>query len=265
MGAVLFAKDLVSFPSVARKRVRVIQHRGVDRINTIREEVHNKGYASGFEDLLKYVEGLLPKSEEIEGAFRSDKTVFPSIAIRELISNSLIHQNLTVSGAGPTIEIFDNRIEITNPGTPLIEVDRFIDNPPRSRNEALASLMRRVHICEERGIGWDRIALSCEQHHLPAPRIDVYSESTKVTLFSHIPFRNIPINEKKWACYMHACLRQVSGEHMTNASLRERFDIHERNKALISRLIATSVEDGLIKLLDPNTAPRYYCYVPFRA
>jgi predicted HTH transcriptional regulator len=265
MGALLFAKDLASFSSVSRKYVRVIQHKGIDRINTIREEVYNKGYASGFEDLLKYVEGLLPKSEEIEGAFRSDKIVYPSIAVRELISNSLIHQNMSVTGAGPTIEIFDNRIEITNPGTPLIEVDRFIDNPPRSRNEVMASLMRRMHICEERGIGWDRIALSCERHHLPAPRIDIYSDSTKVTLFSHIPFRNIPINEKKWACYMHACLKQVSGEQMTNASLRDRFGIAEHNKALISRLISASVDDGLIKLLDTNTAPRYYRYVPFWA
>ena len=265
MGAVLFAKNLSSFPGIARKSVRIIQYKGIDKINTIREENHIRGYASGFEELLKYIEGLLPKSEEIEGAFRNDKTVFPTIAVRELVSNVLIHQDLAITGAGPTIEIFDNRIEITNPGTPLVEVDRFIDNPPRSRNEMLASLMRRMHICEERGIGWDRIALVCELNRLPAPRIDVYADSTKVTMFAYIPFRNIPINEKKWSLYMHACLKQVSGEEMTNASLRERFGIHERNKALVSRLITISIEDGLIKLKDPTTAPRYYSYKPFWA
>ena len=147
----------------------------------------------------------------------------------------------------------------------LVEVDRFIDNPPKSRNECIASLLRRTHICEERGIGWDRIALSCELHQIPTPKIDVYADSTKVTMFSHIPFRNIPINEKKWTCYMHACLKQVKGEQMTNASLRQRFGLADSGKAATSRLISGALDDGLVKPLDPNTAPRYMCYVPFWA
>ena len=263
MGAILFAKNLSSFPGIARKSVRVIQYKGKNRIDTIREEEHKRGYASGFEELIKYIEGLLPKSEEINGALRNEKTAYPSIAIRELTANSLIHQDLTVTGAGPTVEIFENRIEITNPGTLLVEANRIIDNPPKSRNEKIASLMRRTHICEERGIGWDKIALSCELYHLPTPKIDVYPDSTRVTLFSQIPFRNIPINEKKWTCYMHACLKQVGGEQMTNASLRDRFGIPDHNKSLISRLITASINDGLIRLQNPDTAPRYYCYVPF--
>ena len=56
---------------------------------------------------------------------------------------------------------------------------------------------------------------------------------------------------------------KYSGEKMTNASLRERFGIPDHNKSLISRLITATIDDGLIKLQDPNTAPRYYCYVPF--
>ena len=55
------------------------------------------------------------------------------------------------------IEIFSDRMEITNPGLPLVKTDRFLDSPPRSRNEALASFMRRIHICEERGTGIDKI------------------------------------------------------------------------------------------------------------
>ena len=265
MGALLFAKSLKSFSGLARKSVRIIQYKGIDRMNTMREHVHTKGYASGFEDLVTYVEGLLPKSEELDGVFRRDRTVYPSLAIRELIPNAFIHQDLSMTGTSPMIEIFDNRIEISNPGIPLVEINRFIDNPPKSRNENIASLLRRTNICEERGIGWDRIAFSCELHQIPTPKIDVYPDSTKVTMFSQIPFRSIPINEKKWTCYMHACLKQVTGEQMTNASLRERFGLTDSGKAGASRLIASSVEDGLIKPLDPNTAPRYMSYIPFWA
>ena len=49
-----------------------------------------------------------------------------------------------MTGTGPTVELFGNRMEIVNPGAPLVEPARFIDSPPRSRNEALASLMRRI-------------------------------------------------------------------------------------------------------------------------
>jgi predicted HTH transcriptional regulator len=125
--------------------------------------------------------------------------------------------------------------------------------------------MRRAHICEERGSGWDKIALQCEIHQLPSPKVDIYTDSTRVTLFSYIPFNKIPLKEKKWCCYMHACLKQVRGEQMTNTSLRDRFGLSEGGKSAISRLITSSIEDGLIKALDPNTAPRYMSYVPFWA
>lgn len=51
------------------------------------------------------------------------------------------------------VEIFDDRMEINNPGVPLVDPSRMLDSPPRSRNERLASLMRRMGICEERGSG----------------------------------------------------------------------------------------------------------------
>lgn len=102
------------------------------------------------------------------------------------------------------VEIFSNRIEITNSGTPLVDIKRIIDNPPKSRNEKLAELMRRLRMCEELGTGWDKIAISCEMLQLPAPKIELYEDSTRVTLYAEMAFSNIPIEDKLWACYLHA-------------------------------------------------------------
>ncbi|MFH1335676.1 MAG: ATP-binding protein, partial [Candidatus Zixiibacteriota bacterium] len=52
-------------------------------------------------------------------------------------ANSLIHQDFNITGAGPMVEIFADRMEISNPGVPLIDTLRFIDEPPRSRNEII--------------------------------------------------------------------------------------------------------------------------------
>lgn len=174
----------------------------------------------------------------------------------------MIHQDFSVSGAGPTVEVFENRIEITNPGIPLVEVSRIVDNPPKSRNEKLASIMRRLRMCEELGTGWDKIVLSCEQMYLPAPKIVLYEENTRVTLFSEIPFSNWSMEDKLWACYLHACIMHVQGEYLTNSSLRERFSVKESSSGSISRLIKEAVHQKMIKPLDPETSNKYMKYLP---
>ena len=151
---------------------------------------------------------------------------------------------------------------MTNPGTPLVDVLRIIDNPPKSRNEKLASLMRRLKMCEELGRGWDRMVLACEAQYLPAPRIEVFQDSTKVTLFSEMEFSNIPMEDKLWSCYLHACLMYIQGDALTNKSLRDRFNVKDTSAGSISRLIKESVSAGRIKPLDPETAKRYMKYIP---
>lgn len=179
---------------------------------------------------------------------RKTITKYPVIALREIIANALIHQDFTVSGSSPLIEIFHSRIEVTNPGIPLVDINRFIDNPPKSRNETLSSLMRRLKMCEELGSGWDRIALECELKQLPAPKIVLYEENTKVILYSKLPFANIPHEEKLWSCYLHACIKYLTHEGLTNSSMRQRFGLEDTASAQISRLIKEAVSLGLIKV-----------------
>lgn len=57
----------------------------------------------------------LPVYEIIDLALREKTTMYPEIAIREFVANSLIHQDYSITGAGVMIEIFTDRIEITNP------------------------------------------------------------------------------------------------------------------------------------------------------
>lgn len=262
LGAILFAKQLSRFSRLERKAIRVVQYSGNNRLNMLKEDIGGKGYAVGFEGLIKYVEALIPTQELITTALREQVSAYPILAVREAIANALIHQDFSITGTGPLVEIFKNRIEITNSGIPLVEVWRIIDNPPRSRNEKLASLMRRLRMCEELGTGWDKIVLTCEFMQLPAPKIEVFEESTRVTLFSEIPFSNYSMEEKLWACYLHACIKHVEGEQLTNSSLRQRFGVKDSSAGNISRLIKEAVSQNLIKPLDPSTAPRYMKYIP---
>ena len=68
---------------------------------------------------------MIPTKEVIINGLREKQTAYPAIAIREAVANALVHQDFSVSGAGPTIEIFPDRMEITNPGIPLVDIQRI--------------------------------------------------------------------------------------------------------------------------------------------
>ena len=214
LGAILLAKRLTDFRGLSRKAVRVIQYRGKSRIETIKEQLNIKGYAAGFEELVSYVNGLLPGNEVIEQALRKTIPMYPEPAVRELIANTLIHQDFGVTGAGPMVEVFADRVEITNPGKPLVAIDRFVDTPPRSRNEALASLMRRFRICEERGSGIDKVISLVELYQLPAPIFEVPGEFTRSVLFAQQDLKDMSKRDRIWACYLHSCLCYVTRQRM---------------------------------------------------
>ena len=265
LGAVLFARQLERVHNLRRKAVRIVQYAGDGRTETVREEVDERGYAPNFEEVIRIINGMLPSNEVIETALRTTKRPFPELAVRELVANALIHQDFFVTGAGPLVEIFENRIEITNPGAPLVETHRFVDSPPRSRNESLASLMRRIGICEERGSGWDKVVFQSELHELPAPLAEVVGDNTRVVLFAPRPLAEMDKKTRVRAIYLHACLRYVGQEYVTNSSVRQRFRIEARNSAKASRLIKEAMEEGLIVLDDPRAALKLRRYVPWWA
>ena len=265
LGVVLLAKKLDDFPDLKRKAVRVIHYKGRGRVETLREQVFNKGYASGFKGLIDHIVASTPSNEIIQQSLRKAMPMFPEIAVRELVANALIHQDFFVTGAGPTVEIFEDRMEITNPGMPLVDTRRFLDSPPRSRNDALASLMRRFRICEERGSGIDKVVSQVEAFQLPAPAFEQPEGFTRATLFAHRPLNRMDKSDRVRACYLHACLKKVMGDYLSNASLRERLGVEEKNKATVSRYIREAVEEGMIKPFEKDAPPKMMKYLPYWA
>ena len=266
LGGILFAKDLRTFERLSRKAIRVVIYKGKNRVESQREQTGIKGYATDFEGMLGFINDLLPQNEHIGQAFRKEERMYPELAIRELVANAIIHQDFYMSGTGPLIEIFSDRIEITNPGVALIDTMRFIDEPPRSRNEDLAAFMRRINICEERGSGIDKVVSVVEHFQLPAPEFRVTPNHTQVILFAYKKLADMDKADRIRACYQHACLRYVSNDQMTNSSLRERFSIKDENYSMASRIIADTINEGLIKPYDPdNTSRKHAKYVPFWA
>ncbi len=265
IGAILFAKSLHNFDRLSRKSFRIIFYEGKNKAGLSREITDDKGYAVGYENTVTVINSLLTANEQIGKAFRREVRMYPEIAIRELVANALIHQDFSISGTSPTVEIYSDRIEITNPGKPLIDVLRFIDHPPRSRNEDIAAFMRQINICEERGSGIDKVIHAIELFQLPPPDFKVIGDNTISILYADKALSAMSGEERTRACYQHAVLQYVSNDRMTNASLRERFDIADHNYPMASKIINETIKSGLVKLFDAAVSNKQRSYVPIWA
>jgi ATP-dependent DNA helicase RecG len=265
LGAILFAKDLNEFESVSRKAPRVVAYEGKSKLKTRIDRFGTRGYVVSFENLIEFIKTLLPSNEVIGKAFREEFKMFPGIAIRELVANALIHQDFNEQGIFVMVEIYSDRMEISNPGQSPIATDRLIDGY-QSRNEILADLMRRLRVCERQGSGIDKVIDSIEAWQLPAPDFRNGEKQFTAVLFSHASFSEMSKKDKIRACYQHCCLKFMMNERMTNQSLRERFDLSESKTDVSSQVIRNTMDAGIIKLEDPeSTSKRYARYVPYWA
>ena len=266
LAAILLAKRLDGFsPALARKAPRVVIYEGLDKTITREDKPGGRGYAVGFSSLVDFVHSAAPQNRSIEQVVREEVKMFPKQALRELIANALVHQDFLASGASVMIEMYADRLEISNPGTPPIRVERFIDEY-RSRNELLADLMRRLGICEEKGSGIDKVVRAAETFQLPAPDFRVGNLRTTAILFAHQDFNLMTKADRIRACYQHCCLMYVSNQRMSNQSLRERFNLPESKSATVSQVIAAAKEMTLIKADESETtSTRYARYLPFWA
>ena len=264
LGALLFAKRLSDFDMLRRKQVRVITYKEKSKIETIREQSFDMGYAVCFQNMVTYINSQLPSNEEIGQALRTKVTMYPEIAIREIVANMIVHQDFSEQGF-PMVEIYSDRIEISNPGQPIISVERFIDEY-NSRNPALADMLRRLGICEELGSGMDKAITAIEIFQLPPLRFQVQETRTTVTLFTYRKYADMNKEDRILACYQHACLKYVTSDKMTNQTLRERMGIDKQNYPMASRIIKDTIEIGKIKEeKTENVNRRNKGYIPYWA
>lgn len=263
MLAIAAAKNLRTISGLERKGARVIAYKGKSKTETLRELHGQKGYGVTFDAMLDFVMDHLTPREEMQHGKRIVTHTIPKVAVREIVANAIIHQDFTASGDGPVIEVFSDRVRITNPGTPLVPVDRFIDAPSTSRNSRFGHLMRRLGICEERGSGVDRALTAIERAILPPPLFQEIENSTVVTLYGPKTFPDMTKEERIRACYQHACLCTEKNEHMSNATLRSRLGLTEKQYPQASLVIADAREANLIRALDEDQAKRNARYVPY--
>ena len=264
LGAILIGNNIEYFDLLTKKTIRVIFYPNNNRITSTKEKIFTAGYFESFNKIIEYIMDNI-KYEEIESALRQEKYLFPIIAIRELIANMIIHQDIDSFGTNLMIEIFKNRIEFTNASSLLVDKDRIVHAAPKRRNENLARLMHKSQICEERGSGYDKIISSTSYEHFIAPKIVSDYEYTKVILYSKVPFNLISKEDRIRTLYLYVCFKYMAEGAISSKEIMFIFDLEEEKRYAISRLIKEAINNNIIKLSDETAKSKNRKYIPFWA
>ncbi len=261
----LLARNLSDFNRLAGKRVRIVSYGGNDNLApVVFDKEFKEGIVEAFKSIYRELNGLIPRRERIdlESGRRLVELSIPQAVVRELLSNAFAHQDLSSEGDGIVIEVFKNRVEITNSGLPVLDPLHFLDGGPAIKNEKIFSEMKNLGLVDGQGHGWRKIVKELESRSLPVPEIKVRKNSITVTLWFEKPLKLLSLDKRNWTVYLHTVLRYLLSEPANNASLRQRLNLPESKSSTVSKLFRQAAEGGLVKPFDQHSSNKTKKYVP---
>lgn len=152
--AYLLARNLSDFDRLAGKRVRIVSYDSNDNLCTvICDKEFKDGIVEAFASVFKEVVRLIPRHEKIDSGSgrRLIEFSIPQAVIREVLSNAFAHQDLSSEEDGIVIEIFKNRVEITNSGKPVLDQLHFLDGAPTIKNKRVFTEMKNLGLVDGPG------------------------------------------------------------------------------------------------------------------
>ena len=138
--------------------VRCTQFKGTDKLQIIDDKIFGGPLVAQYEQTLSWLQDKLMLEYEIKGTgARTEKWEMPLDVFREALINALAHRDYYEQGAFTNVEVYDDRIEITNPGGLLPLVAKHFGRKSLSRNPYIFSLFMRMNLVEHVGSGIGRM------------------------------------------------------------------------------------------------------------
>ncbi len=183
-GIILFGKNrLSSFPDAIIRCARFLGH---DRLNIL-DHIDIESYLPlAVEEAFNFIRRNTRMRAEIKGLVREDIPEYPIVAVREAILNAVMHADYAMRGMAVTIAIFDDRMEITNPGgLPYgLTIEGVLAGSSRVRNRVIARIFKELKWVEQWGTGIKRIITSCAERGLNTPHFEELNNQFRVTLYA---------------------------------------------------------------------------------
>ncbi len=154
--------------------VRCVRFKGTDKVYILDDKTFGGPLLQQYNNSIEWLKGKLQVAYQIEGTGpRKEVWEIPLAVFKEAIVNALAHRDYDEQGASITIEMFDDRVEITNPGSLLPVVAKNFGRKSLSRNPLIFGLFTRMHLVEHIGSGIPRMRKEMLDAGLPEPIYDV--------------------------------------------------------------------------------------------
>lgn len=170
------------FPSAT---IRCARFLGTDTSRFLDQTEIDEYLPRAVESAVAFIERHTRQGIEIGRTRRRDIPEYPVEAVREAVINAVVHADYSIGGAGIKIAIFDDRIEITNPGLlPFgLTLEAALAGVSVLRNRVIGRTFRELELIEQWGSGLGRIMGTCARAGLPSPRFEELGANFRTTLF----------------------------------------------------------------------------------
>lgn len=170
-GVLFFAKDV--YPFFPQAYVTCLLAKGSDKADILDRKDFRGGVVSDIEESLRFIERNTRTAYRIEKLRREDVPEFPMRALREAITNAVMHRDYFEGGANVFVEIYDDRIEISNPGgLPKGLTQAEFGKRSIRRNALIADLLQRISFAEKAGTGIRRMREDAKKAGCPEPTFE---------------------------------------------------------------------------------------------
>lgn len=182
-GILLFGKDRVkSFPD---SWIQMGCFSGIDKSHIIDNQETKDYLPVAVEQAIRFVHKHLFAEIKIGDVTNQELWSIPKVALREAIINAIVHTDYSLSGAPIRISIFEDRIEIENPGLLAtgLTIDDIILGISRIRNRVLSRVFHELHLIEKWGSGIQRMIIACKEYGLSIPKFEEIGRRFRVTFY----------------------------------------------------------------------------------
>ncbi|MCK4357984.1 MAG: winged helix-turn-helix transcriptional regulator [Candidatus Cloacimonetes bacterium] len=166
----LFSKHLSDI--YYHTKIICVRFKGDTRVKIIDKKDFNQDIFSNIENAINFLKQYIPLEFIIEDVRRKERYTIPIPVLREAVVNASVHRDYFEKGANVQINVFDNSIEISNPGG-LIFDKKYFGQKSASRNPLLLDIFARTPLVEKVGSGISRMREDMKTAGLEEPEFNL--------------------------------------------------------------------------------------------
>ncbi|MCL2102364.1 MAG: hypothetical protein FWH22_11705 [Fibromonadales bacterium] len=218
-------------------------YKGIDKTYIIDAKELNSDIISNVDESLAFLKRHLNISYKIETLQRENILELPEDALREAVVNAVCHRNYFEKGARVTVEIFDDRVEITNPGGVCKGItSKNFGKISLTRNSVIASMLYRIDYIEQMGTGILRMKNAAKNANVAEPKFDLH-DFFKATFLRNQAFEQVTPQVRE-------LLKIFKGE-MNRTEIQENLNLSDRENLRLN-YIQPALKQGFIELVYPD-------------